>query len=374
MTQYITIKDLGDVLYVVTVHQSGKIQMSTFEKKNIDINIDAEKQEITIVSDKETMTFLYKNVTLPVTTALADLSTLLNSYLEAGTSVSPTLGFELLSNKSSSIATDWDSTDKYPNVKTIKEYVDASVSGLFDYRGGHDVSVGNLPSVGGSGNAGAIQKGDAWVIAGAGTIGTTNYSVGDIIIAKIDNPADDDENDWNLLITGVSYVPEDSANKVTSVNVNSTDDQYPSAKAMYAALQSKVNNANHALSISGQNLTIVGGNTITLPQPTFPYKSYVAILRQVNSLAPTEDCVLVNTIGTMTITRISAGSYEIACPNFVYNKTVVISPTFYFKGIGSGFAYYNGATSVMIYTKNESGNFADLNQILWNTIEVRVYN
>lgn len=85
MTQYITIKDLGDVLYVVTVHQSGKIQMSTFEKKNIDINIDAEKQEITIVSDKETMTFLYKNVTLPVTTALADLSTLLNSYLESGT-------------------------------------------------------------------------------------------------------------------------------------------------------------------------------------------------------------------------------------------------------------------------------------------------
>lgn len=86
MTQYITIKDLGDVLYVVTVHQSGKIQMSTFEKKNIDINVDAEKQEITIVSDKETMTFLYKNVSLPVTTTLADFSTLLNSYLESGTS------------------------------------------------------------------------------------------------------------------------------------------------------------------------------------------------------------------------------------------------------------------------------------------------
>lgn len=235
------------------------LQTAVIEKSGGGINIIYNK------GGKDTeLNILYSNVTTPVVTSSDDLIAELLIFAQAGTTSGSGALYELLSNKSSSIPTDWNSTDKYPNTKAVKDYVDSAIAGLLDYRGGYDASGDAYPSTGGSGTAGAISKGDTFVISVAGTLGTIDVIVGDIIIAKVDAATDDDA-DWDVLNIGVSYVPEDSANKVTSVNVNSTDDQYPSAKAMYTALQGKVNNANHALSISGQDLTIVGGNTVTIP-------------------------------------------------------------------------------------------------------------
>jgi hypothetical protein len=52
-----------------------------------------------------------------------------------------------------------------PSQKAIKTYVDGSVAGLLDYRGGYDASRNTYPTTGGSGTAGAVLKGDMWVIS-----------------------------------------------------------------------------------------------------------------------------------------------------------------------------------------------------------------
>ena len=57
-----------------------------------------------------------------------------------------------------------------------------------------------------------------------------------MVIAKIDTPAQTAGN-WNILQTGLGFVPENIANKVTSISAASTDVQYPSAKLLYDELQ-----------------------------------------------------------------------------------------------------------------------------------------
>ena len=60
---------------------------------------------------------------------------------------------------------------KIPSQKAIKTYIDSALAGLLDYRGGYDASSNVFPSSGGSGTAGAVMKGDMWVISVAGTLG-----------------------------------------------------------------------------------------------------------------------------------------------------------------------------------------------------------
>jgi len=129
---------------------------------------------------------------------------------------------------------------KVPSQKAIKTYADGLVAGLLDYRGVYDASVNTYPATGGSGTAGAILKGDMWVISVAGTLGGVAIQIGDSIIANTDTPGQTAGN-WNTLNTNISYVPEDSANKVTSISGASTDTQYPSAKLTYDQLALKAN-------------------------------------------------------------------------------------------------------------------------------------
>lgn len=147
------------------------------------------------------------------------------------------LGFtaENIANKSTNVVTDAASDTKYPSVKAIKDYADSLVTGLLDYRGAYNASGNTFPATGGSGSAGAILKGDLWVISNAGTLGGVAVQVGDSLIANTDTPGQTAAN-WNVLNSNISYVPEDVANKVTSISGASTDTQYPSAKLVYDQL------------------------------------------------------------------------------------------------------------------------------------------
>ncbi len=150
------------------------------------------------------------------------------------------LGFtpENVANKSTDVSTDGSSDTKYPSVKAVKTYADGLVAGLLDYRGAYDASGNTYPTTGGSGTAGAVMKGDMWIISVAGTLGGDAVQIGDSIIANTDTPGQTAGN-WNILNSNISYVPEDVANKVTSLSGASTDTQYPSAKLVYDQLAGK---------------------------------------------------------------------------------------------------------------------------------------
>lgn len=137
------------------------------------------------------------------------------------------------SNKSTNVVTDGASDTKYPSVKAIKDYADGLVSGLLDYRGAYDASVNTFPASGGSGSAGAVMKGDMWIISVAGTLGGAAVQIGDSVISNVDTPGQTAGN-WNILNSNITYVPEDVANKKTTMSGNTSSDTfYLTAKAIY---------------------------------------------------------------------------------------------------------------------------------------------
>jgi hypothetical protein len=144
---------------------------------------------------------------------------------------------ENVSNKSTSVSTDGSSDTKYPSVKAVKDYADGLVAGLLDYRGAFDASGNTFPSTGGSGSAGAILKGDMWIISVAGTLGGTAVQIGDSLIASIDTPGQTAGN-WNVLNSNISYVPENVANKETSALDTSTT-KYPCNNVVKTAVDLK---------------------------------------------------------------------------------------------------------------------------------------
>jgi len=145
-------------------------------------------------------------------------------------------GYELTANKATNFSTV--NHTLYPSVQAAKEYADSLVSTLLDYRGAYDASGNVFPSTGGSGTAGAILKGDSWVISVQGTLGGSLIHVGDMIIANTDTPGQTSGN-WNTLNNNIAYTPENQDNKVTSISGASTDVQYPSAKLLYDQLALK---------------------------------------------------------------------------------------------------------------------------------------
>lgn len=166
-----------------------------------------------------------------------------SQYSGLATSKQDALGFtpENVSNKSTSVATDGSSDTKYPSVKAIKDYADGLVAGLLDYRGGYDASVNTFPASGGSGTAGAVLKGDMWIISVAGTLGGTAVQVGDSVIANVDTPAQTAGN-WNVLNSNISYVPENVANKENTTLDTSTT-KYPTNRLAKEYSDSKVADA-----------------------------------------------------------------------------------------------------------------------------------
>ncbi len=149
-----------------------------------------------------------------------------------------TLGYtaENTANKSTDGTFADNSDTKYPSQKAAKTYIDGKVASAINYRGAYDASGNVYPSTGGSGTEGAILKGNAWAISVAGTLSGEAIQVGDWIIANVDTPAQTASN-WDKLNTNISYVPEDQANKKTTITSSDTD--YPTCKAVETGLAGK---------------------------------------------------------------------------------------------------------------------------------------
>jgi len=145
---------------------------------------------------------------------------------------------ENVANKSTDIVTDAASDTKYPSAKAVKTYADWLVVWLLDYRGAYDASGNAYPTTWGSGTAWAVLKWDAWVISVAGTLWWVAIQAWDTIVANVDTPWQTSTN-WNTLNVNIWYVPEDVANKVTSISWSSTNTEYLSAKLTYDQLALK---------------------------------------------------------------------------------------------------------------------------------------
>ena len=76
------------------------------------------------------------------------------------------------------------STTDIMSQKAITDAINAAITGVGEFAGNHDASSGNLPATG-TGVAGAIDKGDYWIVSVAGTIaGLGDLDVGDVIFAR----------------------------------------------------------------------------------------------------------------------------------------------------------------------------------------------
>jgi hypothetical protein len=177
------------------------------------------------------------------------------------------LGFtpENVANKATNFATVNDTL--YPSVAAVKAYADALVVGLVDDRGNFDASANTFPSSGGSGSAGAILKGDLWIISVAGTLGGVAVAVGDQVRALVDTPGQTASN-WAISEANIGYVPENVANKATSFStLNNT--LYPTTQAVADYLAAFVGSANITSlgTVTSGGLgagAVLGGVTMTL--------------------------------------------------------------------------------------------------------------
>lgn len=146
------------------------------------------------------------------------------------------------------------STNKSINDLATISYVDGLVAGLLDDRGSYDASTNLFPSTGGSGTSGAILKGDIWYISVGGTLGGVPVTVGDSVRALVDSPAQTFTN-WSVLETNIGYVPENIANKATTMTGNTTSNiVYLTAKAIFdwaIALFEKTSNKQNSLTADG---------------------------------------------------------------------------------------------------------------------------
>jgi hypothetical protein len=137
-----------------------------------------------------------------------------------------------------------------------KDEVDALIVGLWDDRGNYDASSNAYPSSGGSGNSGAILKGDIWTISVPGTFPTGQVvEIGDTVRALIDSPGNTQAN-WSIQQNNIGYVAENSANKATTMSGNTTSNVvYLSAKAIYdwaiGAFQAVLTDVNFGSFING---------------------------------------------------------------------------------------------------------------------------
>jgi len=179
-------------------------------------------------------------------------------------------------------------------------------TGLMDYRGAYNASSNTYPTTGGSGTGGAIMKADVFVISVAGTLGGVAIQVGDYLIANTDTPAQTSSK-WDTLNTNISYVPEDIANKVTSVSGSSTNTQYPTAKLLYDQLALK--QANISLTTTGSSgASTFVSNTLNVPTYTLSGLGGVASSRQLTINGTTYDLSADRTWSVGTVTSVTATS------------------------------------------------------------------
>ena len=125
------------------------------------------------------------------------------------------------------------------------------------------------------------------------------------------------------------------------------------------------------------NLIVFGSNITADENSTgllLNYKSYVALLTQSGTAAPTA-IVLENTLGEVTFTYISVGNYDVVTSGLFNDKTFILMPN---SRLGTNFIYQTGVNTLRIVCRDitsDSPFIPFLNNALNKTsIEIRVYN
>ena len=200
-----------------------------------------------------------------------------------------------------------------------KSYADTLVVGLLDDRGNYDASVDLFPSLGGSGTAGAIKKGDLWTVSVSGTLGGVDVSIGDAIRALSDTPGQTSAN-WNITENNLGYVPENSLNKKTDIEANKTSNTF---FAPIKAIYDWAVGLFQPMLVSGTNIKTLNGNSIlgsgnfdtSVPQAN---KIYVDSINGVDSTGRgridnpylTVEYALSDNTNTGTVTAITTNNSE----------------------------------------------------------------
>ncbi len=84
-------------------------------------------------------------------------------------------------------------------LSSANAYANSLVVGLWDDRGGYDASGNTFPASGGSGSAGAVLKGDIWMISVPGALGGVPVAARQTVRALIDAPAQTAAN-WSIAL------------------------------------------------------------------------------------------------------------------------------------------------------------------------------
>jgi hypothetical protein len=103
---------------------------------------------------------------------------------------------------SNNIIGDAASTTIAPSVNAIKSYTDGLLVGLLNDRGNYIPDFappGAYPSSGGSGEFGAIRKGDIWFINDIGYLGLTPVVIGASVRALVNDPSPTEDSNWDIL-------------------------------------------------------------------------------------------------------------------------------------------------------------------------------
>ena len=112
-------------------------------------------------------------------------------------------------------------------LQQANNYTDANAIGMWNDRGNYDASSNQFPSTGGTGTAGAIEKGNIWTISVAGTLGGTAVVPKQTVRALVDNPG---QTPGNWAINTADFA-------ITQNITNGVTGQAPSAVAGFAGLQ-----------------------------------------------------------------------------------------------------------------------------------------
>lgn len=153
-----------------------------------------------------------------------------------------------------------------------KAYADTLVIGLLDDRGNYNPTVTSLyPIAGGSGEEGAILKGDLWTISADGNVNGIPVTVGDTVRALADAPGQANAN-WAITQNNLIYVPENSSNKATSLSLPDNT-KYPTTLAVTTELGgylTTTNAANTYATKAGQRYQFLNDETTTGTTYTVP--------------------------------------------------------------------------------------------------------
>ena len=258
------------------------------------------------------------------------------------------IGYQTVANLSNDGTMAANSATLYPSQQATRTYAAGLVVGLLNDRGNYNASSNVFPSSGGSGTAGAIQKGDLWYIDTAGTLGGTSVVVGSSLRALTNSPGQTASN-WDILNVGLGYTPENILNKSTSVASDSgSTTKYPTVQSVGRYAQSLSNLSNNATSDSAS---------------TTKYPSVQAITRFVkaNSISYTD------TVITLSGTSTTTSKYTFVKPTnsgyLLYtNPNPTIGETDYIYNITGAYSlnksfYLRSNTGTYFYATASSGSY-----------------